>query len=85
MPIIDTPYTPDELAKVPAGTYEFVDVATALEAIEHGMRAYGLASIPNGGDQIVKINGQRDIDRFQLHALWLSHNSIRDFIRPARH
>lgn len=84
MPLIETHYTAEELSKVPAGNYEFVDTEACLEAIAYGMRAYGYATIPGSSrDQIVAIRGQRDLDRFQLHALWLSHNTTRDLIRPA--
>jgi hypothetical protein len=83
MPIIESQYTADQLAKIPAGPHKFIDAEAVPPILKGTSRVYGLAAIPNGGDQIVRIQGQRDLDRFDLHALWVSGTTLADLIRPA--
>ena len=88
MPIIDTPYTVEQLAQVPAGEHKFIDAEAVPPILRGSSRVYGLAAIPQGdgttNDQIVRIQGQRDLDRFDLHALWVSGTTLSDLISPAR-
>jgi len=84
MPLIKTTYTPEELAKVPAGKYEFIDEPTAHRLLDSDapVRMYAFASVPGGRDQIVKVY-RRTLDDLDLHAIWVSGNTLADLIKPA--
>lgn len=84
MPIIKTTYTPDELAKVPAGKHTFIDEQTARELLASNpldQRIYAFASIPGGRDQIIAIKSEHALDKYDLHAVWVSGNTIADIIK----
>lgn len=87
MPIIKTTYTPEELAKVPAGKHTFIDEQTARELLASNpldQRIYAFASIPGGRDQIISIKTERSLDQHDLHAVWVSGNTIADIIKEKR-